>query len=909
MSIKRGTISAVAIAIAVLVPGGAADASAAGRLSATVSERVCATAGPGYASCASQILVDSSTGEPARPQLGTSTPAPRISPAYLQQAYDLTALSQTAGSGDTVAVVDAYDDPTAEADLTTYRARWNLPVCTTANGCFRKVAQDGTSNYPIADTGWSIEISLDLDAVSALCPNCHIRLVEATSNSFSDLAVAQAEAASLGAKQISDSWGGTISYDPGGVYTFPGAATVAASGDYGYANTPDPAHQNTLEEQYPAAFPDVNAAGGTALTAGTSPRGFSETAWSGAGSGCDTLITQPAWQSGVACTGRAYADISADADPSTGLNTYDSGSGGWLQIGGTSLATPLIAAYYAVTGADASSPAWEYANAALLNDPSSGSNGTCASTLLFICNAGAGYDGPTGVGSISGAVAVGAPGIAGPGVFGSYTQSVTASSAVLAGDIYPNSGDTSYHWEYGVTTGYGEQSTPIDIGADTGIVAVTDNLTDLQPNSTYHYRLVAENASGTIYGYDFTFTLAATPPTVTSDPVGASTTTTATLTGTVNARNLPTTYYFSYGLTIAYGMDTPVQDTAGTTDIVAREDTSGLLPGTTYHYSLIGDSSAGFSSAPDQTFTTAPAAPEVTITTAPPLSSTSTFADVTYITNGGPISTIACTLDGAGVACGTESAVLSSLGVGVHTFVVTVSGPGGSRSATANFTVTATTVVVAPPTVVVTPTAVKPAANPNRGAPTVRFTAVPSSSSSATTAKFRFAVTGASTTTTCKLNNAPVICADDSATFVNLRAGTYTLVILVTGPEKSVRATYRFTVTKKNAQTVTITSKPAPISGSTTIVVRFTTTGAITTRTCELDGVAKLCSHGSVRFTDLRVGAHKFVVVVRGHGGSASATYTFVTVRSSVRSALASFGLVGFVPTGADALANRGTQR
>jgi subtilase family serine protease len=128
------------------------------------------------------------------------------SPVDLRTAYSLP--SSTAGSGQTVAIVDAFDDPNAESDLGVYRSQFGIAACTTANGCFRKVDQSGGSNYPRGDRGWAEEISLDLDMVSAVCPNCHILLVEATTNSFANLSAAEDEAAKLGATEISNSWGG-----------------------------------------------------------------------------------------------------------------------------------------------------------------------------------------------------------------------------------------------------------------------------------------------------------------------------------------------------------------------------------------------------------------------------------------------------------------------------------------------------------------------------------------------------------------------------------------------------------------------------------------------------------------------------------------------------------------------------
>jgi hypothetical protein len=207
---------------------------------------VCPAAGVGYARCAAQALVlqsshhlvrpDVTDTRPMRVRAGSAQPAvasPAVAaaatapvagtPAYLQQAYDLTYLSQTAGAGDTVAVVDAYDDPTAEADLGTYRSTSGLSACTTANGCFQRLNEAGAAlPLPAKDTGWEEEISLDLDAVSALCPNCRIVLVEANSSSSVDLTAAMRTAAAMGANQISDSWSVTSSVPPAGTYTFPG---------------------------------------------------------------------------------------------------------------------------------------------------------------------------------------------------------------------------------------------------------------------------------------------------------------------------------------------------------------------------------------------------------------------------------------------------------------------------------------------------------------------------------------------------------------------------------------------------------------------------------------------------------------------------------------------------------------
>ena len=512
--------------------------------SQVTSEDICPAARPGHARCAGQALIFRSSHALVRPHArrhGTlgrvkpasipgfaapatasaSTPPLPGTPAYLQQAYDLTYLSQTGGVGDTIAIIDPFRNPNAEADLATYRATYGLPACSASNGCFTKVNQNGGTTPPSThDATWAMEESLDLDAVSALCPNCRILLVEANSAMSSDLNAAQATAAALGANQISDSWTFAVS---GGIlagrWIFPGISTVAATGDTGYLGT------NT--DNFPAAFSGVTAAGGTSLApaVGGNARGFSEGAWSGASSGCDLHVSKPSWQTDTGCVGRAYADLSADADPATGLSFYDSEKGGWGVVGGTSLAAPLIAAYYAITGVTASStPRWAYVNSASLNDPISGSTGTCAANIRYICNAGPGYDGPTGVGSISGTVATGAPGIGGPangsGNTTSYTQSVRTHGATIEGGIYPNGPDTKWWIEYGPTQSYGQQTPATDIGSGAAPVAATGYLSHLAAATTYHYRLVAQNSTGTAYGYDYTF---ATPPSSATDPTAAFT--------------------------------------------------------------------------------------------------------------------------------------------------------------------------------------------------------------------------------------------------------------------------------------------------------------------------------------------------------------------------------------------------
>ena len=326
-------------------------------------------------------------------------------PCDLQSAYSLAGSSASNGSGQTIGIVDAFDDPNAEADLAVYRSAFGLAPCTSGNGCFKKRAQDGSTNYPVADAGWAGEIALDLDMASAICPNCKILLVEANSNANSALYAAENEAVVLGATEISNSWGGLELNDPTlsePFFNHPGIPITVSSGDDGYG------------VQYPASSQFVTAVGGTNLSAASNARGWTETVWgsslggtgSGAGSGCSSFITKPAWQKDTGCTKRMVADVSADADPNTGVWTYNTyQTFGWGIWGGTSAAAPIIAGVYAISG-NASTVvygSYPYLHSGSLNDITSGTNGTCDASTPYYCNAEVGYDGPTGLGTPSGA--------------------------------------------------------------------------------------------------------------------------------------------------------------------------------------------------------------------------------------------------------------------------------------------------------------------------------------------------------------------------------------------------------------------------------------------------------------------------------------------------------------------------
>ncbi|HZQ15610.1 MAG TPA: hypothetical protein VFA82_02440 [Gaiellaceae bacterium] len=350
----------------------------------------CDAPGGHRAACNAFVVTDSA----GKPLASGAPPASALTPAQFHSGYALP----TSGGGDqTVAIVDAYDDPTAESDLATFSSQFGLPACTSQSGCFRKVNENGGTSYPAVNGGWALEIALDVETVHGICPSCKILLVEASSNSDFDLYKAENEAVALGANVVSNSWGGGEysgeTSDSSTYFNHPGVMITVSSGDSGYG------------VEYPAASRYVTAVGGTSLHL-SGGVWSSESAWSGAGSGCSAYESKPSWQHDSSCSRRTVADVSADADPNTGAAILDStpynGGTGWYQVGGTSLASPLVAAVYALTGTASSGTyaSTPYANAGSLHDITSGGNGSCGGS--YLCTALSGYDGPTGLGSPNG---------------------------------------------------------------------------------------------------------------------------------------------------------------------------------------------------------------------------------------------------------------------------------------------------------------------------------------------------------------------------------------------------------------------------------------------------------------------------------------------------------------------------
>jgi hypothetical protein len=432
---------------------------------AQVSVRpICAAPAPGHVSC----LALRALGAPQNrsPERGA------LSPEALHKAYALPTNTGTVSEAQTIALVDAYNDPNAETDLGKYDSQYGLEACTEGNGCFREVNAYGEgrgSTRPPKNSGeWSVEIATDIEMAHAICQNCHIVLVEAMTDEYAgeggleeaeETAAAIIHAASSATLdgEISNSWGGEEPEPPAAdssAFNHPGIVVTASAGDDGYLNWDKYNERNNPTAgyfdgpDYPASSPHVVAVGGTSLTLSRSDEWLAESVWNdgekggGGGGGCSAAFTAPTWQqqlaewSSVGCdSARAVADVSADADPETGVSVYDStpepeGTRGnpappeWLKIGGTSVASPIIAAAFALAGGahgvnyPAATLYAHVGSTTALHDVTAGGNGQCdgaygscsgalsspldCGPLYTICHAGTGYDGPTGVGTPNG---------------------------------------------------------------------------------------------------------------------------------------------------------------------------------------------------------------------------------------------------------------------------------------------------------------------------------------------------------------------------------------------------------------------------------------------------------------------------------------------------------------------------
>jgi hypothetical protein len=490
--------------------------------SAYTAQKVCSTPHRGSASCLDERLVPSSlthadlqakavqqASEVAAgsPSVEVKTPvAGGFKPNELHEAYSLPT-SVPSSSNQTIALVDAYNDPTAEADLAVYDKEFDLPACTSANGCFRKLNEEGhASPLPANDGGWATEISLDLQMARAICQGCHLMLVEAANSSFAALGEAVDSAVKAGATEVSNSYGGaeeSSNYASYNIpYNHPGVVITVSAGDCGYFN--EGCEGDTNAANFPASSPDVVAVGGTSLTGQGSD--WASTVWAGGGSGCSVAFTAPLWQSAIAnfsetaCgTARSVADIAAVANPYTGVDVYDSTPDGyptgWGIWGGTSAASPIIAAEFALAGGahGANYPAQTLysnaGNASALYDVTSGSNGSC--TGATSCQAASGYDGPTGVGSPVGLNAFSPEGspasVSAPTISGSAEE---GQKLTLSHGSWTNT-PSSYSDQWALCDASGSGCSSI-----AGATGTTYTLTATAVGSTLRVQEIATNATG-----------------------------------------------------------------------------------------------------------------------------------------------------------------------------------------------------------------------------------------------------------------------------------------------------------------------------------------------------------------------------------------------------------------------------
>ena len=564
---RRALVAASLLAAGALALGVSATAFATPAPSAYRVHRLCGAPRPGAAACLGMKLVPASLTQAdlqvdsarraseaatgARPAVTYKEPFPGyLTAASLHAAYSLP--GETAASSlQTVAVIDAFDDPTAEADLGVYDEEFGLPECTTANGCFRKINQKGaTSPLPRKNGEWASEISIDVQMAHAICQSCHVLLVEANSEEFTDLGAAVNAAVNAGATEISNSYGGPEELAHASVfseynsdyYDHPGVVVTASSGDCGYLN--EACFGEVEAANFPADSPDVVAVGGTTLT--DTEEKWNSTVWEEGGSGCSQIFKAPLWQSSVAnfsATGcgadRSVADVAAIGDPNTGVDVYDSTPEddyptGWGVWGGTSVASPIIAAEFALAGGShevAYPAATLYSHLGesdALYDVVSGSNGSCAGASA--CQAGVGYDGPSGVGSPIGLSVFSTPGAPAntsrPSISGVAEQGQTLTET--RGEWTHSPTSTSDQWEQCNPSGSGCSAIAEASGQ-------TYTLTASNVGSTIRVQESASNAAGSGAPADSTqtATVVSNVPTLASfTPPSGITGATVTINGT-----------------------------------------------------------------------------------------------------------------------------------------------------------------------------------------------------------------------------------------------------------------------------------------------------------------------------------------------------------------------------------------
>ncbi len=497
--LQRVIVVAIAGVMGVFATGGGAvlamGATHAERVAHYVTHQACPSVTINHARCFARVTTHGA----ASPAVGADSSG-FYGPVQFHTAYQLPctpggpvqAVCTTPSSYGpaTVAIVDAggysSSSGTLQDDLQAYDSYYNLPACTAANGCLTVVNQSGATSPlpPNVSSGWSTEMAMDVQVAHLVCQTCKIVLVEANDDTIANIAAAEATAASYNPVAISNSWGSstdTTAYDS--YFKRKGVAVLAATGDAG---------TDTNGQSWPADIPEVVAVSGTTLQLNTNNTWASETLWSGSGGGCSVNYTAPSWQtslpnwatSGCSNGGRAFGDIAADANPSTGAAVYINGA--WYEVGGTSLATPLVAAMYALEGGMSSSvnavgTLYKNYSSSVFHDITSGSD--CTGSNQLNCTAGVGFDVPSGLGAPYGLGAF----VAGPAAPSGLTASYVSQSQIKLSwtAVSTSNGVASYQLYRNGSLIYSGSSTSYN---DTGLKA----------NTSYSYYATTTDNSGNV---------------------------------------------------------------------------------------------------------------------------------------------------------------------------------------------------------------------------------------------------------------------------------------------------------------------------------------------------------------------------------------------------------------------------
>jgi hypothetical protein len=565
---------------------------------------------PGKLNC---LVIKNTTAHPtaATVRPGAIPSGDGYGPSQFQSAYNLTSASASDGSGTTVAIVDAYNDPTAASDLAEYRSAAGLPALT--SGQFTQYNQEGeTSPLPATaptDDDWTLEESLDVDMVSAICPLCKIDLVEANNDSGDGLYVAEETAATtLGAKYITNSWGGSetstdTSYDSE-YFGVSGVVYTASAGDSAYSGG----------VIYPATSPHVVAVGGTTLDTSSNSRGWTESVWEtssseGTGSGCSAYEPQPSWQSSVsliksACSDRVDNDVAADADPNTGAAIYDTSNdnGGWNEVGGTSESSPMLAAMFALAGnnGNGGNNAADsiYTHTTDFYTVTASSNGSCSPSVLCTATGAADtYNGPTGWGTPDGLTGLESTSSTGNTVTvtnpGSQTGTVGTAASLQISATDSASGQTLTYSATGLPAG-------LSINSSTGLISGTPTTA-----GSYSVTVTATDTTGASGQASFTWTISSSTSgnTVTVTNPGSQTGTVGTaaslqISATDSASGQTLTYSATglpAGLSInsSTGLISGTPTTAGSNSVtVTAKDTTGASGQASFTWTINAASSS-----------------------------------------------------------------------------------------------------------------------------------------------------------------------------------------------------------------------------------------------------------------------------------------------------------------------------